>query len=236
MMIRFENVFKEYDNGTLALKNINIKIEKGEFVFLVGSSGAGKTTMTKVLLSEEKVTRGNLYFNDVNVTKIRNARIPFHRRQIGTIFQDFRLLPNMTVYENVAYAMEIVGASNREIRRRVPIVLGIVNLSKKSNSYPDELSGGESQRVAIARAVVNNPALLIADEPTGNLDYETATDVMNALIDINKRGTTIIMATHAKSIVDDLQKRVIQLDNGTIVRDEVGGRYDKIDETAQVDN
>ncbi|NLY20860.1 MAG: cell division ATP-binding protein FtsE [Tissierellia bacterium] len=235
-MIRFENVYKEYPNGTLALQNINLNIEKGEFVFLVGASGAGKSTMIKVLLSEEKITRGNLYFNDDNVTKIRNARIPFYRRQIGTVFQDFRLLPTMTVYENVAYAMEIVGASNKDIRRRVPIVLGIVNLSKKANCYPTELSGGESQRVAIARAIVNNPELLIADEPTGNLDYETAIDVMNALIDINKRGTTIIMATHAKSIVDEMQKRVLQLENGKLIRDEVDGYYDKTVETDQVDN
>ncbi|TFZ40383.1 cell division ATP-binding protein FtsE [Soehngenia longivitae] len=225
-MIRFVNVSKEYKNGVIALYDINIEINKGEFVFLVGSSGAGKSTLIKLLLKEEGITRGKLYLNGTDITRVPNRRIPFIRRQLGVVFQDFRLLPNKTVYENVAFAMEIIGASPRAIRRRVPTVLSMVDLSRKASSYPDQLSGGEQQRVSIARSIVNNPPVLIADEPTGNLDPDTANDIMKALVDINNRGTTVLMATHAKEIVNSMRKRVIALENGRIIRDEEKGGYD----------
>jgi cell division transport system ATP-binding protein len=224
-LIRFVNVSKEYKNGVIALYDINIEINKGEFVFLVGSSGAGKSTLIKLLLKEEGITRGKLYLNGIDITRVPNRRIPFIRRQIGVVFQDFRLLPNKTVYENIAFAMEIIGASPRAIRRRVPTVLSMVDLSRKASSYPDQLSGGEQQRVSIARAIVNNPPVLIADEPTGNLDPDTANDIMKVLVDINNRGTTILMATHAKEIVNSMRKRVIALENGRIIRDEEKGGY-----------
>ena len=224
-LIRFVNVSKEYKNGVIALYDINIEINKGEFVFLVGSSGAGKSTLIKLLLKEEGITRGKLYLNGTDITRVPNRRIPFIRRQLGVVFQDFRLLPNKTVYENVAFAMEIIGASPRAIRRRVPTVLSMVDLSRKASSYPDQLSGGEQQRVSIARSIVNNPPVLIADEPTGNLDPETANDIMKALVDINNRGTTVLMATHAKEIVNNMRKRVIALENGRIIRDEEKGGY-----------
>ncbi|HOK62364.1 MAG TPA: cell division ATP-binding protein FtsE [Soehngenia sp.] len=224
-MIRFVNVSKEYKNGVIALYDINIEINKGEFVFLVGSSGAGKSTLIKLLLKEEGITRGKLYLNGTDITRVPNRRIPFIRRQLGVVFQDFRLLPNKTVYENVAFAMEIIGASPRAIRRRVPAVLSMVDLSRKASSYPDQLSGGEQQRVSIARSIVNNPPVLIADEPTGNLDPETASDIMKVLVDINNRGTTVLMATHAKEIVNSMRKRVIALENGRIIRDEEKGGY-----------
>lgn len=224
-LIRFVNVSKEYKNGVIALYDINIEINKGEFVFLVGSSGAGKSTLIKLLLKEEGITRGKLYLNGTDITRVPNRRIPFIRRQLGVVFQDFRLLPNKTVYENVAFAMEIIGASPRAIRRRVPAVLSMVDLSRKASSYPDQLSGGEQQRVSIARSIVNNPPVLIADEPTGNLDPETASDIMEVLVDINNRGTTVLMATHAKEIVNSMRKRVIALENGRIIRDEEKGGY-----------
>ncbi len=224
-MIKFVNVDKEYDNGVKALSNINLSIEKGEFVFLVGPSGAGKSTLIKLILKEENPTSGRIYLNNKDITKVKNRKIPYIRRNVGVVFQDFRLLPNKTVYENIAFAMEIIGAHPRDIRRNVPTVLSMVNLSKKANHYPDQLSGGEHQRVAIARAIVNNPPILIADEPTGNLDPETAWGIMKLLRDINRRGTTILMATHAKEIVDAMQKRVIEIEKGMIVRDEEKGVY-----------
>lgn len=225
-MIRFSNITKEYKGGTKALNNINISIDKGEFVFIVGASGAGKSTLIKLLLKEVEPTRGKLYLNDLDITKVRNRKIPLIRRNIGVIFQDFRLLPNKTVYENVAFAMEIIGASSREIRRQVPTVLSLVGLSHKANNYPNQLSGGEHQRVAIARSIVNNPTVLIADEPTGNLDPDTAWEIMKLLKDINRRGTTIMMVTHAKDIVDSMKRRVIALEGGQVVRDEEKGVYD----------
>lgn len=224
-MIRFENAHKEYDNGVIALDNVNLKIKKGEFVFLVGPSGAGKSTLIKILSHEEILTKGALFFENQNVTRLNRRRVPFYRRKLGVVFQDFRLLPNKTVYENVAYALEIVGASRNDIKRKVPVVLSLVNLSHKAKSYPNELSGGESQRVAIARAVVNEPKLLIADEPTGNLDMNTAIEIMSVLDNINSKGTTVLMATHAKQIVDEYQKRVVGIENGKIVSDRIGG-YD----------
>ena len=224
-MIKLINVSKEYQNGVKALSNIDLDVQKGEFIFLVGSSGAGKSTLVKLLLKEEEATSGKIYLRDLDITKVPNRRIPFIRRNIGVVFQDFRLLPNKTVYENVAFAMEIVGAHPKEIRRRVPMILSMVDLSRKASSFPDQLSGGEQQRVSIARAIVNNPPVLIADEPTGNLDPETAWEVMKALSDINSRGTTILMATHAKDIVNKMKKRVIALDDGKLVRDEQKGGY-----------
>lgn len=225
-MIKLFNVSKEYSNGVMALSNINLEISKGEFVFLVGSSGAGKSTIIKLLLKEEEVTEGRIYLKDLDITKVPNRRVPFIRRNVGVVFQDFRLLPNKTVYENVAFAMEIVGSHPKEIRRRVPMVLSMVDLSRKASSFPDQLSGGEQQRVSIARAIVNNPPVLIADEPTGNLDPETAWEIMKALTDINGRGTTILMATHARDIVNSMKKRVIALEGGKVIRDEQKGGYE----------
>lgn len=219
------NIAKEYRNGVIALYDINMQIHKGEFVFLVGSSGAGKSTLIKLILKEEGITRGKLFLDGMDITRVPNRRIPYIRRKVGVVFQDFRLLPNKTVYENVAFAMEIIGARPREIRRRVPTILSMVNLSKKASSFPDQLSGGEQQRVSIARSIVNNPPVLIADEPTGNLDPDTAAEIMKVLMDINNRGTTIIMATHAKEIVNTMKKRVIALDSGRMVRDEEKGGY-----------
>ncbi len=224
-MIELINVTKEYDNGTLALENVNLQIENGEFVFLVGSSGAGKTTITKLLMREENVTSGEIFLNGEDITKITEKEIPYLRRKMGVVFQDFRLLNDRTVYENVEFAMRVVGASKREIRRRVPVVLNMVGLNYKAKMLPSELSGGEQQRVALARALVNNPSILIADEPTGNLNPKTAMEIMEIFENINQMGTTVIMATHAKDIVDIMHKRVIEVCDGHIVRDEIGGEY-----------
>lgn len=224
-MIKLNGITKKYENGVSALSNIDLEIPKGEFIFLVGSSGAGKSTLIKLLLKEEEPTEGKLYFKGMDITNLSNRKTPYIRREIGVVFQDFRLLPNKTVFENVAFALEIVGTPKKEIRRRVPVILSLVNLSRRSTSFPEQLSGGEQQRVSIARSIVNNPSVLIADEPTGNLDPETAWDIMKALNDINSRGTTIIMATHAKDIVDKMKKRVVALDNGKIIRDDVKGGY-----------
>lgn len=231
-MIDFINVSKEYNNHVKALSNVSLNIHKGEFVFLVGSSGAGKSTLIKLLLKEENPTEGRIKLNKTDITNIRNRKIPMIRRDIGVVFQDFRLLPNKKVYENIAFAMEIVGAHPKEIRRRVPMVLSMVDLSRRASNYPDQLSGGELQRVSIARAIINNPPVLIADEPTGNLDPDNAWEIMKVLSDINRRGTTILMATHAKDIVDGMKKRVIEIHNGKIVRDEQKGGY--IDETSSI--
>lgn len=225
-MIELRNVSKTYLKGVQALTNINLKIEKEDFIFLVGPSGAGKSTFIKLLLKEEDPTEGNIIINGQDVTKISRRKIPYHRRSIGVVFQDFRLLPNKTVYENVAFAMQIIEASSKEIRRQVPMVLGMVGLSDKASSYPHQLSGGERQRVSIARAIVNNPSILIADEPTGNLDPETAWEIMKVLKQINRRGTTVVMATHARDIVDVMQQRVIALEKGRVVRDQQRGAYD----------
>ena len=225
-MIKFIDVTKVYDNNTLALKNTNLTIEKGEFTFLVGSSGAGKSTIIKMLFKEIEPTSGKLIFNDTDVTNLKKSQIPFYRRKIGVIFQDFKLIPALTVYENVAFALRVTEAGTKDIRKKVPIALSLVGLSDKIKSFPYELSGGEQQRVSIARAIVNNPSLLIADEPTGNLDPETAMGIMDTLNNINKNGTTILMATHARDIVDSMKKRVIAIENGTIIRDEIRGTYD----------
>lgn len=224
-MISLENVSKKYENGTLALNNVSFLINKGEFVFLIGSSGAGKSTLTKLILCEEKLTDGTLTINGADVNTLRKRDMPYYRRSLGMVFQDFRLLPNKTVYDNVAFAMQIRGATNKEIRRAVPNVLSMVGLSNKAKVRPNELSGGEQQRVSLARAMVNNPPVLIADEPTGNLDPSTAAEIMQILEDINRRGTTVLVITHAKGIVDKMQKRVIEIDRGNIIRDEERGGY-----------
>ena len=226
-MIEFKNVSKVYDTGTEAVHNANFKIDKGEFVFLVGSSGSGKSTLIKLILKEEEPTRGNIIINGKDTTFLKPKRVPFLRRSMGVVFQDFRLLPDKTVYENVAFAMYIVKATPRHIRRQVPMVLSLVGLSAKAKMYPNELSGGQQQRVALARALVNNPSMIIADEPTGNLDPDTAWEIMNLLNDINLRGTTVVMATHAKNIVDAMNKRVIHIDKGNIVSDRKGG-YEEV--------
>ncbi len=220
-MIEFKNVSKVYDNNVTALKDVNVRIERGEFVFLVGPSGAGKSTFIKMLLKEVEPTNGSIIMNDnLDITKLKRREVPFYRRKIGVVFQDFRLIQGLNVYENVAFAMRVIEAPYKEIRKRVPMMLSLVGLSNKYKSFPHELSGGEQQRVALARAIVNNPALLIADEPTGNLDPETAMDIMEILSDINRAGTTVLMATHAKDIVDVMKKRVIAVEKGTIARDE----------------
>ena len=225
-MIEFRNVSKKYDTGTEAIHNVNFKINKGEFAFLVGSSGSGKSTIIKLILKEEEPTSGNIIINGKDTTFLKPSKVPYLRRSMGIVFQDFRLLPDKTVYENVAFAMYVVKATPKHIRRQVPMVLSLVGLANKAKVYPNELSGGEQQRVALARAIVNNPSMLIADEPTGNLDPNTAWDIMELLNDINLRGTTVVVATHAKDIVDKMNKRVIRISNGNIIRDEKGG-YDE---------
>lgn len=224
-MIEFKNVSKKYGTGTVAVDNANFTIEKGEFAFLIGNSGCGKSTIIKMMLKEEEPSAGNIFINGRDITKIKPSKVPYLRRSMGIVFQDFRLLPDKTVYENVAFAMYVVRASQKHIKRQVPMVLSLVGLSQKAKMYPNELSGGEQQRVALARAIVNNPSMLIADEPTGNLDPNTAWDIMELLNDINLRGTTVVVATHAKDIVDRMNRRVIRIDHGNIVRDEKGG-YD----------
>lgn len=228
-MILFSNVSMTYDNGVKALENVNLFIDKGEFVFLVGSSAAGKSTIIKLMMRELTPTDGTIIINETNTSMLTHKQIPYFRRKIGVVFQDFRLLPNKNAYDNVAYAMEIVGASRKEIRKNVPNVLSLVGLTSKAKMFPSELSGGEQQRVALARAIVNNPAVLIADEPTGNLDPETTMEIMQILDDINKRGTTVVMATHAEKIVDMMQRRVIEVDHGIIARDEKKGGYSYVD-------
>lgn len=220
-MIVFENVTKNY-NTNVGLDNVSVKIDKGDFVFLVGPSGAGKSTFIKLILKEIDADGGSIKVNGKEITTLSNRQIPKLRRSTGIVFQDFRLLPKKTVFENVAFAMEIIHQSPRQIRRQVPMVLSLVGISNKASKYPSELSAGEQQRVAIARAIVNNPTVLIADEPTGNLDPDTAWEIMRLLEQINRRGTTIVMVTHAKDIVDRMKKRVIAIEKGRIVRDEAG--------------
>jgi len=224
-LIQLRNVSKEFADGNKVLRNINLTINNGEFVFLVGSSGAGKSTIIKLLLKEMEPTTGTIIVGDKDITKYKRREIPFHRRNIGVVFQDFRLLQEKTVYENVAFAMEVIEAPPKEIRRQVPIILSMVGLSKKAGLYPQQLSGGEQQRVSLARAMVNSPSILIADEPTGNLDPDMSWDIMKTLSEINQRGTTVLMATHASDIVDKMKKRVVEIENGIITRDEMKGGY-----------
>ncbi len=226
-MITLENVTKIYeDNGAVALRDVSLKIGKGEFVFVVGSSGSGKSTFIKMLLKEVDPTSGMLIIDGMDITTLKRKEIPYLRRKVGVVFQDFRLLPSKTVYENVAFAMQIVEASPKMIRRTVPQVLSLVGLGKKGKAYPNQLSGGEQQRVALARAIVNKPPILLADEPTGNLDPDTAWEIMELLENINANGTTVVMATHAKDIVDRMKKRVVTMDKGIVLRDVMEGGYD----------
>lgn len=220
-MITFDNVTKIY-NDNVGLENASIKINDGEFVFLVGPSGAGKSTFIKLILKEVNADSGSIVVDGQEVTKLSNREIPMLRRKIGIVFQDFRLLQKKTVFENVAFALETVHKSSRRVKNRVPVALDMVGIGDKANNYPDELSAGEQQRVAIARAIINNPDLLICDEPTGNLDPDTANGIMDLLAEINETGTTIVMVTHAKDIVDRMRKRVVAIDSGHIVRDEYG--------------
>lgn len=220
-MIEFKNVSKYYKSN-VGLENVSVKINKGDFVFLVGPSGAGKSTFIKLILKEINADSGSIKVRDSEVTKLSNRQVPKLRRNIGIVFQDFRLLPKKTVYENVAFAMEIIHQPKKLIKKYVPQVLSMVGIAEKAGKYPDELSAGEQQRVAIARAIVNKPRILIADEPTGNLDPDTAWEIMQLLDQINMRGTTILMVTHAKDIVDKMGKRVIAIEHGRIVRDEFG--------------
>jgi len=224
-MIDFVNVKKAYPNGTLALKGVNLHIDDGEFIFIVGHSGAGKTTLMKLLLREEKPTSGKLIVGDYNLTEMSNFRVPYYRRELGVVFQDFRLFPKKTVYENVAFAMEVVGTPRKMIRRRVPAILNTVNLNGKQDSFPHEISGGEQQRVALARALANNPKVIIADEPTGNIDPRMSLEIMNLLIKINKLGKTVIVVTHDKDLVDYHKQRVVMLQEGHIIDDHVGGMF-----------
>ena len=224
-MIHMKDVMKVYDNGAVALNNINVDIGKGEFVFLVGPSGAGKSTFIKMLFREILPTSGILTVNGRDVIRMARSEVPYLRRSLGVIFQDYRLLPDKTVYENIAFAMEVIEAPRRLMQRSVNSVLDIVGLRDKYKCFPTQLSGGEQQRVAIARAIVNNPAIVIADEPTGNLDPDTSWEIMDIFQRINASGTTIVMATHDKTIVDAMQRRVIAIENGPIARDEAQGGY-----------
>ncbi|MFC0299988.1 cell division ATP-binding protein FtsE [Virgibacillus soli] len=224
-MILMENVFKTYTNGVIALNGISVDIEQGEFVYIVGPSGAGKSTFIKSIYREIKPTKGKVIINNMDLSEMKENKVPMLRRNIGVVFQDFRLLPKLTVYENIAFALEVIEETPRNIRKRVMEVLDLVNLKNKARFLPDELSGGEQQRISIARAIVNNPKIVIADEPTGNLDPETSWEIMRVLETVNSQGTTIIMATHSKEIVNTIKKRVIAIENGRIVRDEYRGDY-----------
>ncbi len=225
-MINFDNVSKQYkSSNTPALDGINLNIEQGEFVFLVGQSGSGKSSLLRLLLKEEKPTSGIVTVNGVNVAKLPNRKVPAFRRTMGIVFQDFRLLPGKTVFDNVAFGMEVIGKSKKEIKQRIPAILDLVGLDEKASRLPSELSGGEQQRVALARAFVNQPKLLLADEPTGNLDPSTSVGIMKLLDRINRTGTTIVMATHDVAIVDQMRKRIVQMENGKIIRDQERGMY-----------
>ena len=222
-MIRLKDVEMEYDNGTRAIQGISLTIEDGEFVFLVGPSGSGKSTIIKLLTSEVEPSAGRIMINGFSVSKISGRQIPLMRRTLGVIFQDFRLIEKKTVYENLEFVMRAVGASPKEIKKRIPYVLNLVGLEQKSKSHPTELSGGEQQRVAIARALVNNPNTIIADEPTGNLDPERSLELMSLLVKINQLGTTVVVVTHEKDLVDRFGKRVVTIEAGRVVNDSIGG-------------
>lgn len=225
-MIELQNVSKVYDNGARAIDGISMQIHDGEFVFLVGPSGSGKSTIIKLLTAELRPTEGKILVNDFDLSRIRRRKIPMMRRTIGVIFQDFRLIDNKTVFDNVAFAMRVVGAREKEIKKRVPYVLNLVGLENKSRRLPHELSGGEQQRVAIARALINNPAMIIADEPTGNLDPVRSLEIMYLLEQINALGTTMLVVTHEKELVDRFSKRVVAIDEGHIISDGLDGYYE----------
>ncbi len=218
-MIEFRGVHKTYDNGTKALRDVNINIEKGEFVFIVGASGAGKSTFLKLIMREEVPNAGEVIVNGYKLSKLKRREIPYLRRTMGIVFQDFRLIQTMNVFDNVAFAMRVTGATKREVRKRVPYILGLVGLKEKARNFPQELSGGEQQRVSLARALVNNPSLIIADEPTGNIDPEMSYEIMELLNEINRRGTTVLVVTHEHDLVQAFHRRVIVIDGGTVVSD-----------------
>ena len=224
-MIEFTDVIKTYSEGNTALNGVNMQIEDGEFCFLVGPSGSGKSTIIKMITGELKPTEGSVHVNGYSLERIRKREIPYLRRTVGVVFQDFRLIPNMTVYENVAFAMRVIGAREKEIKDRVPYVLDLVGLDSKGARHPGELSGGEQQRLAIARALVNNPSTIIADEPTGNLDPERAFEIMALLQEINNLGTTVLVVTHAQNLVEHFGKRVIAIDKGVVVHDGMDGYF-----------
>ena len=224
-LIRVDNVQKTYKNGVVALYDFNLSIQKGEFVFVIGASGSGKSTLIKMLYREEKPDKGNIFIGGINVAKLKNRKVYILRRKLGVVFQDFKLLPKLTVFENVAFAMEVFGYEKSEIQKRVLEVLELVGLKNKVRQYPDQLSGGEQQRVVIARAIVNKPKLLICDEPTGNLDADTSMEIMKVLENINNLGTTIIMATHDRNIVEKMKKRVILVEAGRLKKDYEKGTY-----------
>src|SRR5690625_302649 len=225
MIITMDDIHKTYPNGVSALNGINVNIEQGEFVYIVGPSGAGKSTFIRLMYREEKASSGSIYILGQDATTIKDKEVPYLRRDIGVVFQDFKLLTKLTVYENVAFALEVIEATPRRIRKRVMEVLDLVGLKNKARTIPAELSGGEQQRVSIARAIANHPKIIIADEPTGNLDPETSWTILRILEEINSRGATVIMATHSKEIVNTVKKRVIAIENGIIVRDEAQGEY-----------
>jgi len=218
-LIEFQNVSKIYSNGTKALRDISLKVDKGEFVFIVGSSGAGKSTFLKMIMCEEKPSEGEIILNNLKISEIKRHEVPYLRRTMGIVFQDFRLIDNKTVFNNVAFAMHVVGASARDIRKRVPYILGLVNLQDKAKCHPSELSGGEQQRVGLARALINNPKLIIADEPTGNVDPALSFEIVDLLSEINRRGTTILMVTHEHTLVKQFHRRVVEIQDGEIVAD-----------------
>ncbi|MFY0761555.1 MULTISPECIES: cell division ATP-binding protein FtsE [Metabacillus] len=224
-MIEMTDVFKTYSNGVLAINGINVKIDQGEFVYVVGPSGAGKSTFIKMMYREERPTDGKIVINGINLAKLREKKVPYLRRSIGVVFQDFKLLPKLTVFENIAFALEVIGENPRIIKKRVLDVLDLVQLKHKARFFPNELSGGEQQRVSIARSIINNPGVVIADEPTGNLDPDTSWEIMSIFEEINNRGTTVVMATHNREIVNTMKKRVIAIEDGKIVRDEARGEY-----------
>ncbi len=224
-MISVQHVTKAYKNGVTALDDVTVEVEKGEFVFIVGPSGSGKSTFIRLLLKEEEATKGDIFVAGKNIEKLTSWKVPYLRRNIGTVFQDYKLLQDKTVFENIAFALEVIGKPKHVIDARVPEILDLVGLGDKLNNYPDELSGGEQQRVSIARACVNRPLVLLADEPTGNLDPTTSVDIMRLLDRVNRIGTTVVMATHDQAIVDAMRRRVIELDAGKVVRDQARGVY-----------
>jgi len=224
-MIKFQKVSKIYPRNTIALEDVSFEIKEKEFVSIVGKSGAGKTTLLKLLLVEERPTQGRIFFEGKDITKIKSGKLPEFRREIGAVFQDYKLLPSKTTYENIAYALEVIGASDQEIAGDVPKVLEIVGLTERANNFPPELSGGERQRVAIARALIHRPEVILADEPTGNLDPYHTLDIIRLLLKIQEMGTTVILATHNREIINSLGKRVITLENGRVVRDKEKGRF-----------
>jgi cell division transport system ATP-binding protein len=229
-LIKTKNVVKQYKNGVTAIYNLNLKVKKGDFIFVIGSSGSGKSTLIKMLYREEKPTKGEIIIGGINVEKLRNRKVYKLRRKLGIVFQDFKLLPKLTIYENVAFPLEILGLQKKEIRQKTLQALDLVGLKHKVKDYPDQLSGGEQQRIAIARAIVNEPKLLLCDEPTGNLDPKTSFEILRVLEEINKLGTTVIMATHDKAMVDHFKKRVIVIENGGIIKDYEKGKYeDEVD-------